>query len=124
MVTDASTLFTRDVGMKMLGLKVEENVSVPRVRGADEEERFIGERISRFNVFIGTREITDKLDKHQGFFGFSLRKLEIESSESNDPFRIFLPQVLDASGRGTWGWSLRLLWWCVIRRSGGTFGQR
>ena len=63
-MTNASMLFARDVGLKMLCLKVEENVSVPRVRGVDEEEIFIGERISRFNVFIGTRESTDKLCKH------------------------------------------------------------
>ena len=54
-VTNASTLFARDVGLKTLGLKVEEDVSVPRIRGVDEEDRFIGERISSFDVFIGTR---------------------------------------------------------------------
>ena len=85
-VTDASTLFSRDVWLKMLGLKVEENVSIPRVRGADEEERLIRKRVSRFIVFIGTRERTDELNKHQGFFGFSLCKLEIEFFKNDDPF--------------------------------------
>jgi hypothetical protein len=93
-VTNASTLFARDVGMKTLGLKVEENVSVPRIGGVDEEERFIGERISRFNVFIGTRESIDKLRKHQRFFGFGRRKLKIEFLKNNDPFRIFFPKYL------------------------------
>jgi hypothetical protein len=91
-VTNVSTLFARDVGLKTLGLKVEENVSVPRIGGADEEERFIGERISRFNVFISMRESTDKLCKHQGFFGFGLCKLKIEFLKINDPFRIFSPK--------------------------------
>ena len=93
-VTDASTLFSRDVWLKTLGLKVEENVSVPRVRGADEEERFIRERISMFNAFIGTGESIDELSKHQGFFGFSLCKLEIEFLKNNDPFQIFSPKYL------------------------------
>jgi hypothetical protein len=93
-VTNASSLFTRDVGMKTLCLKVEENVSVPRIRGADEEERFIGERISRFDVFIDTRKSTDELGKHQGFFGFRLRKLKIEFLKNNNPFRIFTPKYL------------------------------
>jgi hypothetical protein len=85
-VTNVLMLFARDVGMKTLCLKVEENVSVPRIRGADEKERFFGERISRFIVFIGTRESTNKLGKHQGFFGFSLRKLKIEFLKNNDSF--------------------------------------
>jgi hypothetical protein len=93
-VMDASMLFARDDGLKTLGLKVEENVSVPGVRGADEEERLIGERVARFNVFIDTWESTDKLRKHQGFFGFSLRKLKIEFLKNNDPFRIFSPKYL------------------------------
>ena len=93
-VTNASSLFTRDVGLKKLCLKVEENVSIPRIRGADEEERFIGERISWFNVFIGTRENTYELDKHQGFFGFRLRKLKIEFLENDDPVQIFSPKYL------------------------------
>jgi hypothetical protein len=47
----ASTLFSRDVWLKTLGLKVKEDVSIPRVRGADEEERLIRKRVSRFIVF-------------------------------------------------------------------------
>ena len=57
-VTYASTLFSRDVWLKTLGLKVKENVSIPRVRGADEKERLIGKGVSRFIVFIGTWETT------------------------------------------------------------------
>jgi hypothetical protein len=93
-MTNASTLFTRDVGLKTLCLKVEENVSVLRIRGVDEEERFIRERISRFDVFIGTRKSTDELGKHHGFFGFRLRKLKIELLKNNNPFRIFSPKYL------------------------------
>jgi hypothetical protein len=85
-VTYTSTLFSRDVWLKTLGLKVKEDVSIPGVRGADEEERLIGKRVSRFIVFIGTWESTDELDKHQGFFGFGLCKLEIEFLKNNDPF--------------------------------------
>ena len=85
MVTDTSTFFTRDVWLKALILKVEENVSIPRVRGADEEERLIWKRVSRLNVFIGTWESRDELSKHQGFFGLSLRKLKIEFLKNNDP---------------------------------------
>jgi hypothetical protein len=87
-VTDTSMLFTRNVRMKALGLKVKEDVSVPRIRGADEEKRFIRERISRFDVFINMRESTDKLCKHQGIFGFGLRKFKIKFLKDNDPFRI------------------------------------
>jgi hypothetical protein len=84
-VTDASTLFSRDVGLKTLGLKVKENVSIPRVRGVDEEERLIRKRVSRFIVFIGTWESIDELGKHQGFFGLSLGKIKIEFLKNNDP---------------------------------------
>ena len=93
-VTNASTLFMRDVGLKTLSLKVEENVSIPRVRCADEEERLIWKRVSRLMVFIDTWKSTDELSKHQGFFGLSLRKLEIEFLENHDPFRIFSPKYL------------------------------
>ena len=96
----------------MLGLKVEENVSIPRIEGADEEERFIRERISRFNVFIGRRESTDELDKHQGFFGFSLRKLKIEFLEDNDPFRIFSPSTWRVK---TWYMGLEFAITMVVR---------
>ena len=63
MVANTSTLFTGSVRLKMLGLEVKEDVSVPRIRGVDEEKSFIGERISRFDVFISMREIADKLRK-------------------------------------------------------------
>ena len=86
MVTYASTLFSRDVGLKMLGLKVKENVSIPRVRGDDEEKRLIGKRVSRFVVFIGTWKSTYELGKHQGFFGFGFGKLKIEFLKDHDPF--------------------------------------
>ena len=65
-------LFSRDVGLKTLGLKVKENVSIPRVRGADEEERLVRKRVSKFIVFIGTWESTDELEKHEGFFSLAL----------------------------------------------------
>jgi hypothetical protein len=93
-VTNASTLFVRNVGLKTLGLKVEKNVSIPRIGGADVENRLIRERISRFNVFIDMRESTDNLYKHQGFFVFGLRKLDIEFLKNNDPFRISTPKYL------------------------------
>jgi hypothetical protein len=93
-VTDASTLFSRDVGLKTLGLKVKENVSIPRVRGDDEEERLVRKRVSKFIVFIGTWESTDELNKHQGFFGLSLGELEIEFLKNNDPFQIFSPKYV------------------------------
>ena len=85
-VTNTSTLFTRNVRLKTLGLKVKENVSILGVRGADEEERLIRKRVSRFNVFIGTWESTNELGKYQGFFGFGLCKLKIEFLKNNDPF--------------------------------------
>jgi hypothetical protein len=90
----ASTLFSRDVWLKKLGLKVKEDVSIPRVRGADEEERLIRKRVSRFMGFIDTWESTDKLGKHQGFFGFGLCKLEIEFLKDHDLFQIFSPKYL------------------------------
>jgi hypothetical protein len=93
-VTNTSTLFTRNVRLKMLGLKVKEDISIPRIIGVDEEKRFIGERISRFDVFIGMRERTDKLCEHQGFFCFGLHKFKIEFLKDNDPFRIFSPKYL------------------------------
>ena len=88
------TLFMGNVRLKALGLEVKEDVSVPRIRGADEENRFIGERISRFDVFIGMRESTYKLYKHHGFFGFGLHEFKIEFLKDNDPFRIFSPKYL------------------------------
>jgi hypothetical protein len=39
-------------------------------------------------------KITDKLHKHQGFFGFGLGKLEIEFLKNNDPLGIFSPKDL------------------------------
>ena len=44
-VMNASTLFVRDVGLKMLGLEVKEDVSVPRIRGTDEEKSLIRENL-------------------------------------------------------------------------------
>jgi hypothetical protein len=94
MVANTSTLFVKNVRLRTLGLRVKEDVSVLRIRGVAEEKRFIRERISRFDVFIGTRESTDKLCEHQGFFGFGLCKFKIEFLKDNDPFRIFSPKYL------------------------------
>jgi hypothetical protein len=94
MVANTSTLFTGSVRLKTLGLEVKEDISIPRIRGVDEEKSFIGERISRFDVFINTGEIADKLRKHQGLFGFGLRKFKIEFLKDDDPFRVFSPEHL------------------------------
>jgi hypothetical protein len=93
-VVNTSTLFMGSVRLKTLGLEVKEDVSIPRIRGADEENSFIGERISRFDVFISTGEIADKLRKHQGLFGFGLRKFKIKFLKDDDPFRLFSPKHL------------------------------
>ena len=63
MVANTSTLFTLSVRLKALGLEVKEDVSVPRIRGADEEKSFVRERISRFDIFISMGEIADELCK-------------------------------------------------------------
>jgi hypothetical protein len=94
MVVNTSTLFTGSVRLKVLGLEVKEDVSMPRIRGDYEEKSFIGERISRFDVFISTREIADKIRKHQGLFGFGLCKFKIEFLKDDDPFRVFSPKHL------------------------------
>jgi hypothetical protein len=75
-------------------LEVKEDVFVPGIRGSDDERSFIGERISRFDVFLNTRESTDKLHKHQGLFGFGLCKFKIEFLKDDDPFRILSPKYL------------------------------
>jgi hypothetical protein len=94
MVENTSMLFTGSVRLKALGLEVKEDVSIPRIRGADEEKSFIRERISRFDIFISMGEIADKLRKHQGLFGFGLRKFKIEFLKDDDPFRVFSPEHL------------------------------
>jgi hypothetical protein len=94
MVVNTSTLFMENVRLKVLGLEVKEDVSVPRIRGVDEEESFIRERISRFYIFISKGEIADKLQKHQGLFGFGLRKFKIKFLKDDDPFRVFSPEHL------------------------------
>jgi hypothetical protein len=94
MVANMSTLFMRSVRLKTLGLEVKEDVSIPRIRGADEEKSFVRERISRFDVFINMGEIADKLHKYQGLFGFGLHKFKIEFLKDDDPFRVFSPEHL------------------------------
>jgi hypothetical protein len=94
MVANTSMLFMRSVRLKELGLELKEDVSVLRIRGADEEKSFTGERISRFGVFISMRESTDKLCKHQGLFGFGLCKFKINFLKDDNPFRIFSPKYL------------------------------
>jgi hypothetical protein len=94
MVVNMSTLFTESVRLKALGLEIKEDVSIPRIRGADEEKSFFKERISRFDVFISMGEIADELRKHHGIFGFGLCKFKIEFLKDDDPFRVFSPEHL------------------------------
>jgi hypothetical protein len=93
-VANTSKLFTGSVRLKALGLEVKEDVSIPRIRGVDEEKSFVRERISRFDVFVNMGEIADKLRKHQGPFGFGLRKFKIEFLKDDDPFRVFASEHL------------------------------
>jgi hypothetical protein len=37
MMADTTTLFTRDIGLKTLGLEIKKDISIPRVGRADEE---------------------------------------------------------------------------------------
>ena len=94
MVANTSTLFMGNVRLKKLGLEVKEDVSIPRIKGADEEKSFIRERISRFDIFISMGEIADQFCKHQGLFGFGLCKFKIEFLKDDDPFRLFSPEHL------------------------------
>jgi hypothetical protein len=94
MLENTSTLLTGSVRLKALGLEIKENVSIPRIRCVDEEKSFVRERISRFDIFIGMGEISNKLHKHQGLFGFGLRKFKIEFMKDDDPFRVFSPEHL------------------------------
>jgi hypothetical protein len=94
MVANTLTLFTGSVRLKALGLEIKEDVFLQRIKGVDEEKSFIRERISRFNIFISMGEITDKLRKHQGLFGFGLHKFMIEFLKDDNPFRVFSPEHL------------------------------
>jgi hypothetical protein len=94
MMVNTSTLFTGSVRLEALGLEIKEDVSIPRIRGVDEEKSFVRKRISRFDIFISMGKITDKLRKHQGLFGFGLRKFKIEFLKDDDPFRVFSPEHL------------------------------
>jgi hypothetical protein len=94
MVVNMTMFFTRDTGMKTLGLKIKKNISIPRVGHANEKHRFIGERITRLSFFISMGKIADKFCKNQGIFSFRLGKLEIKFLKNNDPFGILSPKEL------------------------------
>jgi hypothetical protein len=94
MVTNTTMFFMVDIGLKMLGLKINKDISIPRIRHANEEKRFIEERIYGLSIFISMGKITDMFCKHQEFFSFGLVKLEIELLKNNDPFGIFSPKDL------------------------------
>jgi hypothetical protein len=52
MVTNTSTFFMRDIGLKTLGLEIKKDVSIPRIRRVDEEQSFSKERIYGLSIFI------------------------------------------------------------------------
>jgi hypothetical protein len=52
MVENTTTFFMGDIGLKNLVLKIKKNISIPRVGCANEEQRFIRERITGLSVFI------------------------------------------------------------------------
>jgi hypothetical protein len=89
MMENTSTLFMGSVTLEALGLEIKDDVSIPRIGGADEEKSFFRKRISRFDIFISMGEIIDELYKHQGLFGFGLCKFKIKFLKDDDPFRVF-----------------------------------
>jgi hypothetical protein len=94
MVMNTMTFFTRDIGLKTLGLEINKDISIPRIRRAYEEQSFIRERISGLNIFINAGKVATKFRKHQGFFSFGLSKFKIEFLKDDDPFGIFGPKNL------------------------------
>jgi hypothetical protein len=86
------TFFTGDIRLKKLGLKINKDISIPRIIHANEEQRFIKERISSLGIFISMGKIADKFFKNQGIFIFGLGKLEIKFLKNIDPFGIFSPK--------------------------------
>jgi hypothetical protein len=94
MMANMMTLFTRDIRLKTLGLEIKKDISIPRIGCANEEQSFIGERISRLSIFISMGKVANKLRKHQGFFSFGLSKFKIEFLKDDDPFGIFSPKNL------------------------------
>jgi hypothetical protein len=87
-----------------LGLEIKKDVSIPRIKRANEEYRFIGETIYRLGVFINMGKITNELRKCQGFLGFGLGKLKIEFLKDDDPFGIFSPKDLMCQNVIHWGY--------------------
>jgi hypothetical protein len=78
----------------MLGLEIKKDISIPRIGHANDEKKFIEERIFGLSIFISIGKVADKLHKHQGFLGFELSKLEIKFLKDDDPFGIFSPNNL------------------------------
>jgi hypothetical protein len=86
MVVNTMTFFTRDIGLKTLGLEIKKDISIPRIGCANEEQSFIRERIFGLSIFISMGKVTNKICKHQGHFRFGFSELEIEFINDNDPF--------------------------------------
>ena len=86
MMADTTTLFMRDIGLKMLGLEINKDIARPRIKHADEEQSLIEERIFGLSIFISMWKVANNLCKHQIFLSFGLNKFKIEFLKENDPF--------------------------------------
>jgi hypothetical protein len=94
MVANTTTLFTGNVELETLDLKIEKNISMLRVRHANEEHRFIRKRIIGLSIFIGMGKIAYKFRKNQRLLILLFGKLEIKFLKNNNPFGIFSPKDL------------------------------
>lgn len=65
MMTNVTTIFMREFGMKSLSLEIQIDISIPWVRCADKKQQFIRKIIDGLSIFNNMVKITYKIDKNQ-----------------------------------------------------------
>ena len=78
MVMATSTIVIGYIGLKYLGLEIYDQISIPQVGRAYQEQEFIQKGIIGLSFRDNTGKVTHQLCKNQGLLGSGLGKFEIK----------------------------------------------
>jgi hypothetical protein len=90
LIPNTTMIYMRKIRPEILGLEINDNVSIPYVVGTNQKERLIKKGILCHSFCLDGGKVTYHLGKNQIFLGLGSLKL----LENRYPFAVFSPQQL------------------------------
>jgi hypothetical protein len=89
LIPNMMMIYKRYIRLKILGLEINDDVSIPYIIWADQKERFIRKIIFYHILCIIGGKVTYQLSKDQRFLWLGFLKLQIKLLENHNPLGVY-----------------------------------